>query len=53
MSLTERQQPKALIVEGSDLTAILKSEASSIELANLAKNCEAVVCCRLQPIQKA
>lgn len=51
--LTRDQKPKGLLIEGSDLTPILASEQASIELANMAKNCEAVVCCRLLPSQKA
>lgn len=31
----------------------MASEDASYELAQLAKNCEAVVCCRLLPAQKA
>lgn len=45
--------PKALLIEGSDLTHILRDDESKRQLANLAKTCEAVVCCRLLPIQKA
>ena len=44
---------KALMVEGSDLTYVLMDDDCKRELANLAKTCEAVVCCRLLPIQKA
>lgn len=44
---------KALMIEGNDLTPIIGNELCEIELANLAKYCEAVVCCRLLPIQKA
>lgn len=51
--LTVQKIPKALLVEGSDLTPILASDEGQTELANLAKTCEAVVCCRLLPLQKA
>lgn len=44
---------KALLVEGSDLTYVLMDDECKRELANLAKTCEAVICCRLLPIQKA
>ena len=44
---------KALLIEGSDLTPILASQGASKELSNMAKNCQAVVCCRLLPKQKA
>lgn len=45
--------PKGLLIEGSDLFPIIASERASILLADLAKNFEAVVCCRLRPAQKA
>ena len=35
------------------MTPILATDEGQTELANLAKNCEAVVCCRLLPLQKA
>lgn len=41
------------MIEGADLTPILATDEGQTELANLAKNCEAVVCCRLLPLQKA
>lgn len=35
------------------MTNILKYESSRKQLATLSKDCEAVVCCRLLPSQKA
>lgn len=51
--LSEYKKPKAFLIEGDDLTPIIGNEENEIELANLAKYCQAVVCCRLLPIQKA
>ncbi len=51
--LTLQKKPKALLVEGEDLTPIIGDEANEIELAEIARHCQAVVCCRLLPIQKA
>ena len=51
--LTEEGSSKALLVEGSDLSEILEEDDSQKLLADLAKSCEAVVCCRLLPSQKA
>lgn len=42
-----------MLIEGSDLTPILNSELGRTQLSELAKYCEAVVCCRLLPLQKA
>jgi magnesium-transporting ATPase (P-type) len=51
--LTIQKKPKGLLIEGEDLTPIIGNEANEIQLAELAKHCQAVVCCRLLPIQKA
>lgn len=51
--LTLQKKPKGLLIEGEDLTPIIGNEATEIELAEIAKHCQAVVCCRLLPIQKA
>ena len=44
---------KAFLVEGEHLGHLLKEEEGKIVLAEMAAHCEAVVCCRLQPKQKA
>lgn len=51
--LFEEGVKKGLLIEGSDLTNILKYKGSRKQLALLSKDCEAVVCCRLLPSQKA
>ena len=44
---------KAFLIEGANLGYIIGDEEGEEELANLALECQAVVCCRLLPIQKA
>ncbi len=44
---------KAMLVEGEHLGEILRNEVGVEQLANIAKICEVVVCCRVTPKQKA
>ena len=53
MELNQQGKAKALLIEGADLAPIIGDEEREKELASLAKYCEAVVCCRLIPLQKA
>lgn len=42
-----------LMVEGSDLAEITKSDQNEDHFIAIAEKCESVVCCRLLPMQKA
>lgn len=44
---------KAFLIEGEHLGILFQSEACKQIIANMAQYCEAVVCCRLLPLQKA
>ncbi len=51
--ISENHVKKGLLIEGSDLSVIMADEKGQQNLAQLADICEAVVCCRLNPLQKA
>lgn len=51
--LVEGKVPKAFLIEGVDLTVILSSHEGRYQLAQMASQCETVICCRLLPSQKA
>lgn len=45
----KKNQKKGLVIEGSDLTIILKYEEYYDKFIDIVKDCEAVVCCRSSP----
>jgi phospholipid-transporting ATPase len=53
LELNQQGKAKGFLIEGADLTPIIGNEERERELSNLARYCDAVVCCRLLPIQKA
>lgn len=52
-SYTASGVKKAFLIEGEHLAILFKSEQCKMIIANMAQNCETVVCCRLLPMQKA
>ena len=46
-------KPKAFIVEGETLAVILSNMETELLLIQIVENCEAVICCRVTPKQKA
>ncbi len=53
MDLQQKQQKRGLLVEASSLTLILSSIEHKKYFLKIAKTCEAVICCRVSPSQKA
>ena len=44
---------KAFLIEGEHLAVLFKDESCKMIIVEMAQHCEAVVCCRLLPLQKA
>ena len=47
------KKPKGFVIEGDDLALILKEEPLQRLFIDIVKDCEAVICCRVTPKQKA
>lgn len=47
------KKPKAFIIEGENLTEVTSTRETEVLFIEIVKNCEAVICCRVTPKQKA
>ena len=51
--LVAEQQKRAFLVEAGALNVIMADDATRANFVRIAKTCEAVICCRVSPSQKA